>query len=87
MKAESTTIFVEVDQLGEDLPEPIPVLIEYVTLVDRSYGEDADGNRGTELIEYMITASEIDGQYKGSISKELADWAIKNAEHVFLTGN
>jgi hypothetical protein len=79
-----TTICITTDEEGETLAQYIPVHITYVALVDHSYGEDADGNRGTVLKEYEILDIHIDARDLWTLTAARAEWAIESARVLFL---
>lgn len=78
---EKTTEVKEVEVLGENLIINARILATY--LIERDYGEDADGNRGTtritiyetEILE--ITAEDNQGNYV-PITEEIKEKAISN---------
>lgn len=84
-KSGNVTLYIDEDQDGNALPFEIPVLIEYVTITDKNYGADADGNRGVELIETEVTDITI-AQHKEALTPEQVEWVTENARTMFLEG-
>lgn len=79
-----TIVMIDVNRQGEYLAREIHVIVHYVTSVDDSYGEDADGRRGVPLIEREILDVYIDANILKFLSAELAEWAIASAREIFF---
>lgn len=63
--------------------QSVPVEVFYATDIDRSYGEDADGNRGTLLIERIIIDHYIDPQFIKHLDSWQIERLIKDADAAF----
>ena len=75
----ATTIIVDLtDESGEEIGRSVPVNVEYVNVVEGDYGADADGNRGTILLERIIVDLSIEVpdlmvMNSGQVERVLAD--------------
>ena len=79
-----TTIWADLlDADGYETGRQIPVLIMFATVVDGSYGEDADGNRGVLKVTIEILSSEIYPSYQATLTPEEQKKVIREAEVVF----
>lgn len=78
-----TIIYIDTDRAGGDLAQEIPVVIDYLQTVDADYGSDADGHRGSLLVEYEILDAYIEAEHLKSMTPDLAEWAIENARYIF----
>jgi hypothetical protein len=61
----------------------VPVLIEYVQWVDKSYGEDQDGRRGTVLTGREILDCSIDADHLKMLNVGDAEFCLDEARHIF----
>ncbi len=53
----------------------IPCEVFYEEIVDKSYGEDADGNRGTRVVEYVPETALV----LTRVPKAVEEWATTEA--------
>lgn len=72
-----TIIHVDLD------PYVVPVTIEYVTDVDQSYGEDADGQRATVHTSCEILDIAIDADHLKHLSVNDAEYVLDEARYIF----
>jgi hypothetical protein len=81
---DTTMILVDiVDRDGIETGRSIPVMLDYLKDVDFNYGEDADGNRGSLLVEYEILRAYIDLDDRHRLTQDEAQRAIADAEAIF----
>lgn len=73
------TEIVNVDCNGVE----IPVVVEYVTEIDRNYGADADGNRGTVLMSREILDASIDHEYLAYMTVGDVEYVLDQARFIF----
>lgn len=78
------TILVDVlDQTDETCTgQSIPVQLCYLKDVDRSYGEDADGNRATTLVSYEVLDHYIDPVHLLGLNSWQVERLIKDADTI-----
>lgn len=75
------TVLVNVlDREGYETGRAVPVSLEYVRLVENQYGADADGHRGTLLVEYDVTNQWTDAV----LLKEEEDQVLRDGVKAFL---
>ena len=74
MKTGHATILVDVlDQDEMETGQTVPVDLRYVEEIDSEYGADADGNRGTLLIERLV----IDKFIAPEHIQHLSSWQVE----------
>lgn len=80
----ATIITVElVDSEGYHHGRSIPVIIEYVTDVDNSYGEDADGHGATTIVCREILDASIAHEYLAAMNVGDIEYCLDEARHIF----
>jgi hypothetical protein len=85
LTTDHSLILVELeDEFGAPIGQTVDVIIEFVREVDCSYGEDADGQRGTTLVSYhLLDAYIIDSQALRQLTAAQAEEAILIARQRF----
>lgn len=84
MSTGETIINVDLtNEQGEEIGRTIPVAVEYATHVDGSYGEDADGRRGTVLIEREILDLHIAVADLMTMNSAQVEQALTSAREIF----
>ena len=76
------TIPIE-DEYGTRNGKNALVFLDYITDVDKSYGEDADGHRGALLVEYEVLDAYIDAHDLKQLTEDEARYAIYCAQERF----
>ena len=71
---------VVLDADGYETGLTVPVALEYVKEVDRSYGEDADGRRGTLLVEYTVVDRYIAPEHLRDLNSAQVEQLLASAE-------
>lgn len=76
------TILVDVlNQADEtETGQVVPVEVVYLKDVDKSYGEDADGQRGTTLVSYEVLDHYIDPCHLRSLTSWQVERLLKDAD-------
>lgn len=79
----TTTLGVELtNEDGSTAGRVIPVTIEYRVLVDKSYGADADGNRGEWREELEFLSHDINWCYLQTLNSLQVERLIKDAQAI-----
>ncbi len=71
------------DNCGTSHNKCVDVMMEYIVDVDCHYGEDADGYRGTTLIEYDVLDAWIEPEQLITLTASEAEQAIAVATERF----
>ena len=76
------TVLVDVlNQADEsETGQVVPVGVVYLKDVDKSYGEDADGQRGTTLVSYEVLDHYIDPCHLRSLTSWQVERLLKDAD-------
>lgn len=84
MAGRHVVIPVEVtDAQGYETGRSVPVLLDYIIETDQSYGEDADGNRGTVLVSYDILDAYLEPDALKDLTADEAERALQTARAYF----
>lgn len=75
------TVLVDVlNQADEtETGQVVPVEVVYLKDVDKSYGEDADGQRGTTLVSYEVLDHYVDPCHLRSLTGWQVERLLKDA--------
>ena len=81
-----TIIYVDLlDAEGYHKVRSIPVVIEYVMDVDKSYGEDADGRGATTMVCKEILDASIAHDDLATMNVGDIEYCLDEARHIFST--
>ena len=84
MLAASTVVYINlIDAQGYDRGRSIPVEIAYIDTVEKSYGEDADGARGTVLASREIIDLSIAHEHLITMNSADVEYCLDEARHIF----
>lgn len=79
-----TIIYVDLlDAEGFHRGRSIPVIIEYITDVDKSYGEDADGRGATTMVCREILDASIAHDDLVTMNVGDIEYCLDEARHIF----
>lgn len=83
-----TIVFVDVLNAYEcPIGHTVPVEIEYIKDVEKSYGADADGQRGTMLVSIEIIEMAIDQVHLRSLTSAQVERILQDAEAILQERN
>ena len=83
-RSRSARILIDLrDVDGNDTGRAIPVTIEYDTLVDPSYGADADGNRSVARTEYVYRDCRIAVEDLLTLNSAQVEQLVTEAKAIF----
>lgn len=84
MTTSSTCIIVDLtDTEGYPTGKSVPVELNYIVSVDHSYGEDADGQQSTTLVEYDILDMRIELRELLKLNSTEVEQAMTEAQEIF----
>lgn len=69
-----------VDMAGEPTGQTVPVTVDYVTIVDKDYGADADGNRGETRYEREVLDVYIEPEHLTALNSTQVEQVIEEAK-------
>lgn len=79
-----TIVIVDVkDEEGYELGRTVPVVVEYTTHIDKSYGEDGDGRRGVLSIEHELLDVYIEPDHLIAFHSGQVEQVIRDARAAF----
>ena len=80
----STYIYVDlVDQEGYTKGRTIPVLVEYITDIDKSFGADADGAQGVLVASREILDVSIEHEHLLTMNSNDVEYCLDEARYIF----
>lgn len=80
----STMLTIDVlDKDGYETGRTVEVYIEFIVTVEHEYGADADGNRGTTLVEYDMINSYIEPSVRKTLLAEELAQVLGDAQSRF----
>lgn len=82
--ASQTVITVELtDACGYPTGKSVPVWVDYCVEVDKDYGADADGARGSLRVEHSFLTAHIEPEDLKGLTAAEAEQALGEAETIF----
>ena len=76
----TATLYIDLtDAEGHATGQTVPVVVEYVTTVDREYGADADGHRGETRYEREVLGVSIEHRYLIGLTQAQVEQVIEEA--------
>ena len=83
-KTHCSTFPIEVlDRDGCTTDREVEVCVDFSIHVDNSYGADADGNRGTRLVEYEVNDIYVSQDVRQTLLEEELAQVLRDAEERF----
>ena len=80
----TATLMIDlVDAEGYELGRTVPVFVDYITTVDRAYGEDADGRQGEIRFDREILDVYIEAAHVKTLTSEQAEQVLDEALEQF----
>lgn len=85
--AQSTILVNLTDAEGHVTGRAVPVSVGYMQSITHDYGEDADGRRGTPMIEYDLLDVSLDTTTLRTLSIQQAEQVLAEARAIFFQRN
>jgi hypothetical protein len=83
--SQSVVLLIDIETIdGEPTGRSVPVELEYHIEIDKSYGADADGNRGVYREEIFVDEKRISPQHLLTMMSDEVERALATAEAIFF---
>ena len=80
----TATLMIDlVDAEGHELGRTVPVFVDYITIVDKAYGSDADGRQGETRYEREVLDVYIEPEHLKALNSEQVEQVIAEAKEQF----
>ncbi len=81
----TTTLYIDLtDAEGHATGRTVPVVVGYVTIVDKDYGTDADGHRGEMREEREVVGMCLDHHDVRTLTPQQVEQVIVDAQEQFM---